>query len=48
LTPGRALGLGCSCSDDALVTKDISSTALDYAQANAKRREVANRLAFER
>ena len=54
-TPGRALDLGCSKGDDAvwlarrgwIVTAvDISSTVLGYAQANARKHAVADRIDF--
>lgn len=57
LKPGRALELGCARGDDAVwlaqkgwtvVAVDISSTALSYAAANAKRAGVEDRITFER
>ncbi|WEX07687.1 class I SAM-dependent methyltransferase [Chelativorans sp. AA-79] len=56
LMPGRALELGCARGDDAVwlarqgwtvVAVDISSTALGYAAANARRAGVEDRITFE-
>lgn len=53
--PGRALDLGCSKGDDAVwlagrgwtvTAVDISSTVLGYAQANARKHAVADRIDF--
>lgn len=55
--PGRALDLGCAKGDDAIwlalqgwnvVAVDIAQPALDIARANAVRRDVEDRISFER
>ncbi len=57
LTPGHALELGCGRGDDAVwlakkgwevTAVDLSSTALEYASANAERSGVLERITFAR
>ena len=56
LKPGRALDLGCAKGDDAVwlakkgwtvTAVDVSSTALGYAQENARRAGVESSVSFE-
>lgn len=55
-TPGNALELGCAKGDDAVwlaqngwkvTAVDISQTALDYAEANARAQGMLNRIDFQ-